>query len=264
MYEVKQAGPKGLGVFATRNIEKGTRIMADEPVFLLAADEPPCDPIEIYDKFRSVDRATRKQCLQLTCSSDRAKLSKLRKTALASNTYASKKFSQHRIDEAVKLAAIFDVNAFEITDKRWSGGKRCAIFLQATRFNHSCLPNAGNGWEPNVGKLSIHAVKEIRAGEEITISYIDPRQRREVRMQGLWDMYEFECTCVACAINLGTVSGRQSVERRLEMEGICRKLEKARRTHDFALKRANYIPDLQKLIRLVEEEELVGPWMVDM
>ncbi|KAJ7072078.1 hypothetical protein C8F01DRAFT_1076264 [Mycena amicta] len=48
-----------------------------------------------------------------------------------------------------------------------------AVFLQASRFNHSCAPNAIHRFDPNSFTLTIHALRPITKGEEIFISYID-------------------------------------------------------------------------------------------
>jgi hypothetical protein len=45
------------------------------------------------------------------------------------------------------------------------------VYLQCARLNHSCLPNAVRASEDNI--MSVVAQKDIAAGEEITISYLD-------------------------------------------------------------------------------------------
>ena len=44
------------------------------------------------------------------------------------------------------------------------------VFLTACRINHACDNNAQNFWNENIDRLTIHAVRDIRQGEEITIS----------------------------------------------------------------------------------------------
>jgi len=45
------------------------------------------------------------------------------------------------------------------------------IFPNVARINHSCVPNAFYSWNEAIGRLTVHAVKDIKKGEEITIHY---------------------------------------------------------------------------------------------
>jgi len=68
---------------------------------------------------------------------------------------------------------------------------------QAARFNHSCLPNVYHRYNPNIDRLTIHALRDIRHGEEICTAYIDicydTAERRRVLQH-----WGFECRCEAC------------------------------------------------------------------
>lgn len=69
---------------------------------------------------------------------------------------------------------------------------------RAQRLNHDCRPNAHHHF--NVGTLThhVHALRPIRPGEELTISYIhgaEPRAARQAHIAGAWG---FACGCSAC------------------------------------------------------------------
>lgn len=69
--------------------------------------------------------------------------------------------------------------------------------FQAARFNHSCSPNVYHRYNPNIDRLTIHALRDIRPGEEICTAYIDichdtAERRRILKHWG------FECHCEAC------------------------------------------------------------------
>jgi hypothetical protein len=68
---------------------------------------------------------------------------------------------------------------------------------QAARFNHSCSPNVYHRYNPDIDRLTIHALRDIRPGEEICTAYIDicsdTAERRRVLQH-----WGFECCCETC------------------------------------------------------------------
>jgi len=109
------------------------------------------------------------------------------------------------------VAAIFDTNAFMLVndDSIW---ERLGICLPATRMNHSCLPNSFHYWNEKLGQHVVHVIKDVSAGEELTIAYVQPVQARTARRGQLRAKYGFDCGCAAC--DLSTVFGRESEQRR--------------------------------------------------
>eukprot|EP01121_Diplochlamys_sp_Union-15-3_P009584 TRINITY_DN2612_c0_g1_i5.p1 TRINITY_DN2612_c0_g1~~TRINITY_DN2612_c0_g1_i5.p1 ORF type:complete len:274 (+),score=37.66 TRINITY_DN2612_c0_g1_i5:478-1299(+) len=77
------------------------------------------------------------------------------------------------------------------------GTALCAI--QGT-INHSCSPNVevrkeNLDWH---GDTMVFALKDIKMGEELFISYIDENQSYEERQQSLKFPYLFDCKCEKC------------------------------------------------------------------
>ena len=75
----------------------------------------------------------------------------------------------------------------------------CGIYLTARLINHSCDPNTRiTKFDGN--QLYLHAVRDIKAGEEITISYGGSYkwQLLSVRKKMLLESYFFDCCCSAC------------------------------------------------------------------
>ncbi|ODQ52361.1 SET domain-containing protein [Saitoella complicata NRRL Y-17804] len=64
-------------------------------------------------------------------------------------------------------------------------------------LNHSCSPNAAVVFENKV--LTIRSVRAISPKEEITISYVNHLQRRDIRRRELKEKWFFSCECAACA-----------------------------------------------------------------
>jgi SET and MYND domain-containing protein len=82
------------------------------------------------------------------------------------------------------------------------------IYPRASMINHSCRPNAVQSFyffhhscnkEPNVPMLQITTCQEVKAGEEVTISYCDVSAPRHLRRKELFEGYKFDCDCHWCA-----------------------------------------------------------------
>ncbi|BFZ62174.1 hypothetical protein YB2330_003256 [Saitoella coloradoensis] len=64
-------------------------------------------------------------------------------------------------------------------------------------LNHSCSPNAAVVFENK--NLTIRSVRAIGPKEEITISYVNHLQRRDIRRRELKEKWFFQCECAVCA-----------------------------------------------------------------
>lgn len=95
-----------------------------------------------------------------------------------------------RVGSDATLISIFQTNCMEM-------GDGAAVFLHASRFNHSCVPNACFTWNVAIGKETIHTMRDIEAGAEVTVSYVDSEHDKRLRA---WELrhYGFVCGCEAC------------------------------------------------------------------
>ncbi len=69
--------------------------------------------------------------------------------------------------------------------------------------NHSCKPNAEISFRNNNNVLTLVALNEIAAGDEITISYLDEcdvQRSRHSRQKILRANYLFTCECERCLV----------------------------------------------------------------
>ena len=71
-----------------------------------------------------------------------------------------------------------------------------SLYPSASFFNHSCEPNCEVFETGSI--LSIHPTRDIRAGEEVTIAYIDTHQPLTARRKQLQVTYFFHCQCTRC------------------------------------------------------------------
>lgn len=75
-----------------------------------------------------------------------------------------------------------------------------AIFLQTSRCNHSCGPNARWEWDPKRFSLVLTSIQPIKEGEEITIPYVAPEMTSKERQGILSNFYGFKCSCSFCVL----------------------------------------------------------------
>ncbi|KAI4241320.1 MAG: hypothetical protein L6R40_004626 [Gallowayella cf. fulva] len=155
-----------------------------------------------------------------------------------------------------------NIGRFEINNFGMGGGQQ-GMFLEASRFNHSCLPNACFFWNPHLGanpqgRLTIFATHDISRQEEICVDY----QCRScylpcVQRQGnLARDYGFYCTCPAC--DLTTARGQLSEQRRSQMAAIDR-VRQHNGTPDLSQRRYLQIQDAIRLVSLLDEESIEFP-----
>uniref|UniRef100_A0A3Q3EY71 Protein-lysine N-trimethyltransferase SMYD5 n=1 Tax=Labrus bergylta TaxID=56723 RepID=A0A3Q3EY71_9LABR len=98
------------------------------------------------------------------------------------------------------------------------------LFLLQSSCNHSCIPNAEASFPDNNFLLQLGAVRDISAGEEICISYLDCCQRdrsRHSRHKILRENYLFVCSCPKCATEMDEpdVTSDEEEEEEGEAEG---------------------------------------------
>ena len=96
------------------------------------------------------------------------------------------------------LEDVLTTNAFDIVfdDPKAPAG----LFLTMSRRSHSCVPNADHFYDDKSGCKSVVANRDIDAGAEITISYIDhckPRVQRQVALR-TWG-FVGQCAALRCS-----------------------------------------------------------------
>ncbi|KAH8808107.1 hypothetical protein F5884DRAFT_791076 [Xylogone sp. PMI_703] len=175
IYKVMPTPGKGLGVFATEPIPRGTKIIIEEP--LVSIELPKMVPGQGYrisDMVNSLDSAFG----SLSAEEQEQYLS------LHEYRYPSEK-------DQSSLLTIFRSNAYN------TGDNRVGLFPRIARINHSCKPNCGNYWSEKRGHRVIFAAVDIKEGEELTVSYI-PLLKTANERQSRLSQYGFICDCAAC------------------------------------------------------------------
>ncbi|KAI1134487.1 SET domain-containing protein [Hypoxylon sp. FL0543] len=166
LFEVQQIPGKGRGLVALSDIAKGTRIISESPLFTTANMAPPNLQEAVASKLKALSKEQQRQFLSLH------------------NNFPGRN----------AFAGIFRTNALPCGCDAIAGG----IYPTICLINHSCLPNAHNNWNSEHKLETIHAIKPIKAGEEITIDYSrgDPSS---VRHEQLREAFGFDCQCTVCS-----------------------------------------------------------------
>lgn len=131
------------------------------------------------------------------------------------------------------------------------------IFMATSRLNHSCNPNAYFEYNGNWRQITVYAIKNIKANEEILVSYrarkwyetTNPRQRKLMRD------YEFNCDCAACMGVSWFARSRQAT--RTDVFNIWTRISQRRPVRDQTIiERRDNLSDLKTLYGLLDSEEL--------
>ncbi|KAF3441970.1 hypothetical protein FNV43_RR15886 [Rhamnella rubrinervis] len=72
-----------------------------------------------------------------------------------------------------------------------------AVYMLPSFYNHDCDPNAHIIWIENVD-ARLKALRDVDAGEELRICYIDASMDRDARQTLLSQGFGFQCSCSRC------------------------------------------------------------------
>lgn len=260
MYEIRHAGAKGLGVFATKCIPSGTRIMAEKVLLAVRAEN------DVFAASRALSQANRKRLMQLS-------VSPVKRSSVLSWTEAAYHSARQTLYDILSVArrdgeagasvptlqciadypnilSIFRNNNFDI------GSGTQAVFDQICRHNHACVPNAQGNFNTALGCFTIHAVRPIDADQEIMLSYlVEHGALRESRQRRLRDHYGFICDCPACDAASQKSKDSEQRRRQMQMKLHAHAEEAAEREHPRV---ETELELMRELIRMYEAEGISG------
>lgn len=199
-YEIRPSVGKGLGVFAVHDIKRGTRIMCERAVMSI----PSSNGLDVPAAFLKLSMDDQAVFRSLHCRPLGVKDAEMT-DLLRMHPIQRFKAAPLSVHEQVEVMAIFETNDFGI-----EGGS--AIFPEASRINHSCVPNVFHGWNITLGTETIHALRDISRGEELTTTYGKICRDHASRQLDLSRRYGFRCICKACDVS--TAFGKASEKRR--------------------------------------------------
>jgi hypothetical protein len=100
--------------------------------------------------------------------------------------------------------------------EKGSGGASAGLWIVASYMNHSCVPNSEKEY---IGDLMVlRATSEIKAGDEVTHTYVQVDSDFEGRRKSLLDAWGFVCDCGLCVAERGDEESVREKRKRLERE----------------------------------------------
>ncbi|KAF2679583.1 SET domain-containing protein [Lentithecium fluviatile CBS 122367] len=186
MYALRDVPGKGKGLVAIENIPKGTRILSEQPV------------------ITTPERQRDNEWLKTHISQQVDSLSEHQRQSFLSmhNLYPYQNVAEQSL-------GIIRTNSLPIEADGIGGG----VFLEACRINHACDNNAQKNWNQSIKRHTVHALRDIPKGEEITIYYLGLDSSRAIRQKKLQDKFGFFCSCRLCSL---PIEKSQENDKRLE------------------------------------------------
>ena len=94
---------------------------------------------------------------------------------------------------------------------------RSAVYRLCSRINHACRPNCFAAWCAARAEQTVHALRDISAGEEISVAYVGGAEAgvRDVRRKLLREKYGFECGCSACILDGAELTASDTRQSRI-------------------------------------------------
>ncbi|KAH6668857.1 hypothetical protein B0J14DRAFT_629067 [Halenospora varia] len=166
LFSIKSIPGKGKGLVARLNIPKGHPIIAEKPLFTTTSTFPnTLTEITLASKLKALSKTEQRQFLSL----------------------------HNHCPGKHPFIGIVKTNALPCGPGADIGG----VYPAISRINHSCLPNTHHSWNINLECETIHAIRDIQAGEEFTISYAggDSYLKRHMFFS---QNFGFDCDCSVC------------------------------------------------------------------
>ncbi len=211
IFELRQTGERGLGLFAVAHIPRGTLILVEKALFQTTGPQTQL----AWGQYVRLDDSQKAAYDSLHAfNPEHLELEHTSWTCL-------RDFCRHIDDpnevenavaEHIRVMSIFATNNIRITENQ------LAVYATASRLNHSCAPNVVHTFNKRLRMLEVRAVRDIIPNEELLCNYLGMEAMYSVRSQRfeiLRNNYGFTCHCKACSDETGA-----SDRRRLLLEAI--------------------------------------------
>ena len=195
--QVRPSGEgRGLGLFASRQFGVGECVLREGPLLRWSSNAGTAVAV---DADATPSQGT-PDIFQLSAKWLEAQLAQL--PAEDQSAYYGLSCRPDLLDKGRSLA-IWVSNALPADEENENGHTdTSAVYRVACRVNHACGANCAHAWSRSRQQLTLHAVRPIAAGEELTINYLGggngarARPERQAALGGLG----FCCACGVCAL----------------------------------------------------------------
>lgn len=218
-FSVEEIPGKGIGVKATCDIASGTLLVLEAPLLLGDGPELKTAARRVQEKMMSNPSHSSEEAWEWK----RAEY----------DTHLQKLFAALPAARQSEVMELHDCHAEQSKEKTITGiwfsnslpcgpdedeGMLCRT---ASRFNSSCKPNVMYSWVESLGQQQVRAIRDIDAGEELCVCYIDPRNTTAIRQREL-AKFNFTCTCETCtSADPGSDANRARIQKLDDAVGRC-------------------------------------------
>ncbi|KAK5723704.1 hypothetical protein LTR15_005403 [Elasticomyces elasticus] len=238
--EIKSAGQRGRGLFATRNIKVGDLILCEKAFGVVLKSEKTTETYTMMNLNTNRGSMGPHATLlfdivqKLSHNPEQAKLY----FDLHDGGYEPK-LTPEIVDgvtvvDTFRTAAISEFNRFGCPNVRSSDGATqrtpslsgdededdfhgsIGVWRVASYVNHAC---SGNAVRAFIGDMMIiRATRDIKAGDEVTMRYTNPKEDGPASRKKTKDSWGFECDCAICMADLAVPPKQLERRRALNKE----------------------------------------------
>jgi hypothetical protein len=205
--EVRQTQDRGRGLFATKDIRMGDLIMCEKAFMAAHSDDrtpEPTLPVWLSSVQRVIDNPSQsKALLGLYAGEPRT------------SPIPAPIIDGVPVVDTFKVSKVLDLNGFSYTVGRESHAygtsamtardspRSTGLWIHVANANHACLSNAARSFLGDM--IILRAARDIKNGEEITVTYQNPAPLLVDRQKTLFNSWGFRCNCLLCTseANLG-------------------------------------------------------------
>ncbi|KAI6547826.1 hypothetical protein MCOR04_011671 [Pyricularia oryzae] len=229
MFELRDSPGKGKGLFAlAAGIQKGDRVIAEAPILIvdLAQVRQPLAKLELHleQRLQSLEDDQRAEFMSLSINGvnkNHPLSSRFLTNALWTDKDDDDKKQGHQRQQELRQKPLSKLVP--------------AVFRNASRLNHSCVPNCHYSWDRAARMGLVHAITEIPQGDELTVAY-DSRGTAQT-MAGIEAAMGFRCACPRCSLPPDELA--ESNKRRHELKAILAEVDLEYRAAGLREKRRN-------------------------
>ncbi|ORY56943.1 uncharacterized protein BCR38DRAFT_528317 [Pseudomassariella vexata] len=203
LYSIQLVPDKSRGLFATQQITAGTMILSEKPIMTLNRQDVEAEDTiaRLEKRWNALSSEEQTQCLA-KCYDAMGINDELSGNIAADGemevNYDEEKEAsdggQENGEDRDSVPLHLAVLLKYLNHQEYEGWQMSAVWLHSTLINHSCAPNASRIHDPRTYERQVRAIRDLKPGEEILVSYIDLNRPRDARAAALG----FICLCTTC------------------------------------------------------------------
>ena len=184
-----------MGMFAAREIAASERIISEAPLARWAVRAGSTREERIRSFAETVVDFTPEQTAKLLALSEAGHFSKVKGKRTLMGTWLTNALPINYEDDGQGSSSSSGGSGSADVEEE------AAVFETICRINHACSPSCHHEWNPALQQETVHALKAIPRGAELSISYLMPAGRtRAERQERLSHQFGFACTCSLCSL----------------------------------------------------------------